>query len=894
MEVAMKHLLMYAIVLCLFFAMATHSQTWTSLNGPKLVTNTQAITLNNSGTPTLYVADADYIMKSTDGGTTWKGTISDYTDPVATACKFTDASIVVSTRAGHFRRSADGGSSWNTVTSSSGNIQTDLAPLRLTSATASETENYMFLGREYVSGNRAVWRSSNSGSTWEPSDDFEYVADVYDISTYPANYTSRKNYVFACGVNPSGSQEQSDPNTVASVNGVFFSPNNGDDWYTKKMGGYNTFSIAILDKGEGNNYYLFGAVKGGTEHGVYRSTDGGDSFEEDPVFDDASVNIIRINSSSSPKAIFLGTDDDIWRSTNDGADWTQVSSLGSDDDVISIAVSGSATIFAGTTGSIYKSTDNGTTWTDIGKMNVSSVAGYGNKVWAVTKDNAFVGTSADFGSSWTNQVLIGAGESISNEHVYRNPYTGHIFTSGLKEVSASIFRSVNEGSSFSEVYGDDNGGAIFRVTADLLNDDGTMHAVGGGLDAAEGVNWKHVFSSNNDGETWQPTNWTVPPGIHIARDIVLLNHDTIYAGLQSAPSYVKKSKNYGGSGFDTELVTVGNGAVTLAMSASSSAVIYAGGASGFKRSTNWGTTWNSSFIQSYSTKRILMNPRFPSSTDKIIVLRANGTIDSSDNGGTNVTSITRNLGDLGIAINDIQTFPNAGMIYAATEKGVYALNVVPDAPTGVSSAINSGHPYISWSNNNTEADLPSAKYKVYRYYFTCQTYCPAHSCGGETTPEHIATVSTTYYQDNTESVMSCSGGGIPDGMVGYFVRTVDNGGLESVNSQSVGFTLSGGNESTPNTGLVEPEVPLAHFLGQNYPNPFNPVTTIRYGLPEDGHVRLVVSDILGREVAVLVDQKESAGYKAVMFETSRHASGVYFYKLTAGTFTDIKKMIVTK
>lgn len=85
-------------------------------------------------------------------------------------------------------------------------------------------------------------------------------------------------------------------------------------------------------------------------------------------------------------------------------------------------------------------------------------------------------------------------------------------------------------------------------------------------------------------------------------------------------------------------------------------------------------------------------------------------------------------------------------------------------------------------------------------------------------------------------------------------------------------------------------------LWQNYPNPFNPATVIRYRIPEDGFVSLKVFDVLGREVAVLVNEfKKSGEYEsALSLNSAKLSSGLYFYKLSSGKFTDIKKMIVIK
>jgi len=101
---------------------------------------------------------------------------------------------------------------------------------------------------------------------------------------------------------------------------------------------------------------------------------------------------------------------------------------------------------------------------------------------------------------------------------------------------------------------------------------------------------------------------------------------------------------------------------------------------------------------------------------------------------------------------------------------------------------------------------------------------------------------------------------------------------------------------TENEDLMAPlNAPPEHFaLHQNYPNPFNPQTTICYELPEAVHVQLEVFDMLGREVAVLVNGNQEAGQYNITFHTGDLESGVYVYKLKAGSFVDLKKMIYLK
>jgi hypothetical protein len=93
--------------------------------------------------------------------------------------------------------------------------------------------------------------------------------------------------------------------------------------------------------------------------------------------------------------------------------------------------------------------------------------------------------------------------------------------------------------------------------------------------------------------------------------------------------------------------------------------------------------------------------------------------------------------------------------------------------------------------------------------------------------------------------------------------------------------------------------PKRFSLSQNYPNPFNPRTNIRFGLPQDAHVTLTIYNVLGQKVATLVDEPQSAGFKAVWWngkdaEGDEASSGVYFYRLTAGEFSEVKKMLLVK
>ncbi len=98
------------------------------------------------------------------------------------------------------------------------------------------------------------------------------------------------------------------------------------------------------------------------------------------------------------------------------------------------------------------------------------------------------------------------------------------------------------------------------------------------------------------------------------------------------------------------------------------------------------------------------------------------------------------------------------------------------------------------------------------------------------------------------------------------------------------------------TGVEEtiPTMPSSFVLQQNYPNPFNPSTVIRYGLPYRVHVTLSVFNILGQVVATLVNAENEAGYHEVRFDARNLASGIYFYRLVTGSFTETRKLMVLR
>lgn len=154
------------------------------------------------------------------------------------------------------------------------------------------------------------------------------------------------------------------------------------------------------------------------------------------------------------------------------------------------------------------------------------------------------------------------------------------------------------------------------------------------------------------------------------------------------------------------------------------------------------------------------------------------------------------------------------------------------------------------------------------------------------------------------------GYGVSDGDGNYTMDAVPIGQV-TVFSDRNGYTAAQGtinippNTFTINSNFVlggngatdvelNPSVPFSFELAQSYPNPFNPSTMIRYNIPERARVVLKVFNVLGKEVATLVDEIQDSGSKSVRFDAGGLASGLYFYRLQAGGFVDVKKTLLLK
>jgi hypothetical protein len=145
--------------------------------------------------------------------------------------------------------------------------------------------------------------------------------------------------------------------------------------------------------------------------------------------------------------------------------------------------------------------------------------------------------------------------------------------------------------------------------------------------------------------------------------------------------------------------------------------------------------------------------------------------------------------------------------------------------------------------------------------------------------------------DGTDwTVFNTENSGIFDNFVPY-IGIDDNGNKWIGNLYKISIYNENGVVSVEeNSNLSTTEF----LLSQNYPNPFNPSTAINYQIPEESLVQIKVYDVMGREIKELVNEQKKAGFYRINFDGSNLSSGMYLYRIDAGKFSSVRKMLLVK
>ena len=285
------------------------------------------------------------------------------------------------------------------------------------------------------------------------------------------------------------------------------------------------------------------------------------------------------------------------------------------------------------------------------------------------------------------------------------------------------------------------------------------------------------------------------------------------------------------------------------------------------KTVNGGTNW----VQQTSGTSSIFNSIFFINLNAGWACATNGSVYGTVNGGTNWIQQTTPASSLNSVIFTNSTYGWAagtnGSIVKTTNGGFTA----PGAPTLISPANNSTGvsitPILQW--------FPVTGSQSYRLRIWSDSLLTA-----------------LIFSDSTISTINyIIGTGVLQGNTRYYWRVNGvNPAGHGANSSIWNFTTTGV------TGVSQSgnEIPNEFKLYNNYPNPFNPVTKINFDLPKQSYVKLTVYDITGREAETLINGILNAGVLNYDWDASGYSSGVYFYRITAGDFSDIKKMILIK
>jgi hypothetical protein len=379
----------------------------------------------------------------------------------------------------------------------------------------------------------------------------------------------------------------------------------------------------------------------------------------------------------------------------------------------------------------------------------------------------------------------------------------------------------------------------------------------------------YIFLSANDGANW---GW-VQSNLKVNSILSLVGSGTnLFAATFSYGVYLSTDNGTGWTQVSTGLpILMGDSYWTVRFLAISGSNLFAGTGKGVFRSTNNGTSWTAvdSGLTNTNVSCLVVS-------GTSLFAGTGGGVFLSSNNGTNWTPVNSGLTD-----TIVESFAVSGTnLFAGTAS---AWEGSQWRGGGVFRSTNSG---ARWTTVNTGLPISPTEYLRVQCFLVM----------------------------DTTLLVSINGNG--EGIIGGGVfRSTDNGtnwtavnfGLPDTNVMC--FAISGSNLFAGTSGagiwrrplseitsVIETigGLPSAFSLRQNYPNPFNPTTTIRYTLPYKSRVFLAVYNTLGQKIKTLVQESQEAGYHEVQFDGSNLASGVFFYRLQAGTYVQTRKLLLLR
>jgi len=555
----------------------------------------------------------------------------------------------------------------------------------------------------------------------------------------------------------------------------------------------------------------------------------------------------------------------VFRTTNDGESWLRLGSGLSSSDIKTLAAN-SGFLFAGTDGGAYRivaATE--TSWTRVsqgltGSFIKAIVAMPTGTLLAGT--NAGIFASSNNGDQWRPFGLAGVSingiATISNlitvisyySGVFRSSDNGMTWSnlglgnSSLQSVSLTRRGKTLVGTYNRGLFETVNGTSWTQIGPPSVN--AFCLARGPQGDVWVGSDGGRVFRTTDNGRSWSLVADSVArqPLHNYIQTILVTSASTIFVGGRTFWPHRSTNRGISWTQINSGLT---NGAVEV-LTTDLTGNILAGTQGGLFRSTNQGESWQLLGLADKFINAILITP-----DGKMFVGTSwHGAFRSSDNGSTWQPINVGFTSDIVLSL----ALGNGGSLFAGT------------STAGVFRSTNSGDiwQYVGLQGSYVQDIETNRDGHVFAVAPLSGVFRSTNN--GETWEQISSGLTDTYCNDLTFG---------QDGFA--FVGTRSSGVFGSI---------------VRTTSVVSGFYPQRFSLYQNYPNPFNPTTRIDYSIPKTSHVSLKVFDLLGRVVATLVDEVQGLGFKSVEFDANGLTSGVYFYRLTAGSFFETKKLTLIR
>jgi photosystem II stability/assembly factor-like uncharacterized protein len=652
-------------------------------------------------------------------------------------------------------------------------------------------------------------------------------------------------------------------NTIGSP-GPFKSCDDGETWFSimngltpGDNGGFHPLNI-----NSNGDLFIGGAHNAGY---LCRSTDGGASWSFLNNLDPGgSIICIAFDANEN---VYVGTGNGIYKSTDNGNNWSQYGMIGSQTE--SIAFNDSGHVFAGTSYAVYRSKDDGANWTQLptgGGTRTVAVAPNGY-VFAGCQENAGILRSTDNGDNWT--YVYPQTVSIRFASTMYFDTNGDIY---FPTWGNGVLKSTDNGDNWIEM-NNNLGRKYARVVTN--NNSGSFFA---GCDYA-------IYKSIDNCASW----YSVGINICGVNHIVINANDDIFAGVWG----VNRSTD-GGQSWQT----INNGFVNFdirALAVKDNGYLFAGTNDSQNgtvfRSTDNGESWVR--VDDFPTG-IAINGLTVGLSDEIIAT------------ASGYYNLCQKSTDDGITWQDIKygqeigcgkvAFNSAGDLFSASWGGGFWKLPAGDT-VWVDITSNYGYNWIAslFIASNDYIYAGGSRSTDNGITWTPLSINSGYTAFAENSVGHIFCGTTNFGSgvwcstDNGDTWEQ-----INSGLPTMDVRSVAVDSDDYLYAGPWGYSLF--NTTTPTLVSVEDIEfkPISFSLEQNYPNPFNPSTKISWQSPVSSWQTLKVYDVLGNEITTLVDEYKTAGTYEVEFDGKRITSGIYFYQLKAGNFIQTKKMLMIK